>query len=54
MSEAEVIIQEGELLCGVLDKTHYGATPYGLVHCINEVIHVGKCGRRVMETVMYE
>jgi DNA-directed RNA polymerase I subunit RPA1 len=37
MSEAEVIIQEGELLCGVLDKTHYGATPYGLVHCVNEV-----------------
>jgi DNA-directed RNA polymerase I subunit RPA1 len=52
MSEAEVIIQEGELLCGVLDKTHYGATPYGLVHCINEVIHVGKYVRRVMGKVM--
>jgi DNA-directed RNA polymerase I subunit RPA1 len=37
MSEAEVIIKEGELLCGVLDKSHYGATPYGLVHCMNEV-----------------
>jgi DNA-directed RNA polymerase I subunit RPA1 len=38
MSEAEVVIQKGELLCGVLDKTHYGATPYGLVHCMNEVM----------------
>ena len=37
MSEAEVIIRDGELLCGVLDKSHYGATPYGLVHCMYEV-----------------
>ncbi|CAK1554227.1 unnamed protein product [Leptosia nina] len=37
MSEAQVIIRKGELLCGVLDKTHYGATPYGLVHCMNEL-----------------
>jgi hypothetical protein len=49
MSEAEVIIQGGELLCGVLDKTHYGATPYGLVHCINEVICVGKYGRKAVK-----
>ncbi|XP_050313380.1 DNA-directed RNA polymerase I subunit RPA1 [Anthonomus grandis grandis] len=37
MTEAEVIIREGELLCGILDKTHYGATPYGLVHCVYEL-----------------
>jgi DNA-directed RNA polymerase I subunit RPA1 len=37
MSEAEVIIQHSELLCGVLDKKHYGATPFGLVHCVYEV-----------------
>ncbi|XP_041979543.1 DNA-directed RNA polymerase I subunit RPA1 [Aricia agestis] len=37
MSEAEVVIRNGELLCGVLDKTHYGATPYGLVHCMYEL-----------------
>ncbi|KAI4500568.1 hypothetical protein M0802_004530 [Mischocyttarus mexicanus] len=37
MSEAKVIIRNGELLCGVLDKMHYGATPYGLVHCIYEL-----------------
>ncbi|KAJ2948912.1 hypothetical protein O0L34_g5845 [Tuta absoluta] len=37
MTEAEVIIKKGELLSGVLDKTHYGATPYGLVHCMYEL-----------------
>ncbi|XP_046400249.1 DNA-directed RNA polymerase I subunit RPA1 isoform X2 [Ischnura elegans] len=37
MSEADVVIRGGELLCGVLDKMHYGATPYGLVHCMNEL-----------------
>jgi DNA-directed RNA polymerase I subunit RPA1 len=37
MSEAEVVIRDGQLLVGVLDKTHYGATPYGLVHCIYEL-----------------
>ncbi|KAJ8680362.1 hypothetical protein QAD02_016149 [Eretmocerus hayati] len=37
MSEAEVIIRNGELLCGVLDKKHYGATPYGLIHCMFEL-----------------
>ncbi|CAH2096482.1 unnamed protein product [Euphydryas editha] len=37
MTEAEVIIRKGELLCGVLDKTHYGATPYGLVHCMYDL-----------------
>lgn len=37
MSEAEVVIRHGELLCGVLDKTHCGATSYGLIHCIYEL-----------------
>uniref|UniRef100_A0A0A9YLI0 DNA-directed RNA polymerase subunit n=2 Tax=Lygus hesperus TaxID=30085 RepID=A0A0A9YLI0_LYGHE len=37
MTEAEVVIREGELLCGVLDKMHFGATPYSLVHCIHEL-----------------
>lgn len=32
MSEAEVIIRSGELMVGVMDKTHYGATPYGILH----------------------
>ena len=37
MSESEVIIRQGELLCGVLDKAHFGATSYGLVHCCYEL-----------------
>lgn len=37
MSEAEVVFRHGELLVGVLDKNHYGSTPYGLIHCIYEL-----------------
>lgn len=37
MSEAEVVFRQGELLVGVLDKNHYGATPYGLIHCMYEL-----------------
>ena len=37
MSEAEVVIHNGELLCGILDKKHYGATLFGLIHCIFEL-----------------
>lgn len=47
MSEAEVVIRQGELLCGVLDKTHYGATPYGLVHCMYE-LYGGECSSRLL------
>lgn len=37
MTESEVIIRQGEFLVGILDKTHYGATPYGLIHCMYEL-----------------
>uniref|UniRef100_K7FQF4 DNA-directed RNA polymerase n=1 Tax=Pelodiscus sinensis TaxID=13735 RepID=K7FQF4_PELSI len=37
MCESKVIIRDGELLCGVLDKAHYGSSAYGLVHCCHEV-----------------
>uniref|UniRef100_G1QPY5 DNA-directed RNA polymerase subunit n=1 Tax=Nomascus leucogenys TaxID=61853 RepID=G1QPY5_NOMLE len=37
MCESQVIIREGELLCGVLDKAHYGSSAYGLVHCCYEI-----------------
>ncbi|XP_069779752.1 DNA-directed RNA polymerase I subunit RPA1 isoform X2 [Narcine bancroftii] len=33
----QVVILEGELLCGVLDKAHYGSSAYGLVHCCQEL-----------------
>ncbi|KAK5964405.1 DNA-directed RNA polymerase subunit [Trichostrongylus colubriformis] len=37
MSESEVVFRQGELLVGVLDKQHYGATQYGLVHSCFEL-----------------
>ncbi|XP_055854133.1 DNA-directed RNA polymerase I subunit RPA1 [Episyrphus balteatus] len=37
MTESEVVIRKGELLIGVLDKKHYGATQYSLVHSMYEL-----------------
>uniref|UniRef100_A0A803XWU7 DNA-directed RNA polymerase I subunit RPA1 n=1 Tax=Meleagris gallopavo TaxID=9103 RepID=A0A803XWU7_MELGA len=37
MCESQVIIRGGELLCGVLDKAHFGSSAYGLVHCCYEI-----------------
>lgn len=37
MSESEVVFRQGELLVGVLDKNHYGATQFGLIHCCFEL-----------------
>ncbi|CAH2001255.1 unnamed protein product [Acanthoscelides obtectus] len=50
MSEAEVIIRNGELLVGILDKSHYGATPYGLVHCMYE-LYGGVCATRFLSSL---
>lgn len=36
-SSSQVVIREGELLVGVLDKAHYGSSAYGLVHCCYEL-----------------
>lgn len=35
--ENEVLFKNGELLCGILDKSQYGAADYGLVHSIHEI-----------------
>ncbi|KAI1883829.1 hypothetical protein AGOR_G00236030 [Albula goreensis] len=37
MCESQVIVRQGELLVGVLDKAHYGSSAYGLVHCCYEL-----------------
>uniref|UniRef100_A0A8C4FG15 DNA-directed RNA polymerase subunit n=1 Tax=Dicentrarchus labrax TaxID=13489 RepID=A0A8C4FG15_DICLA len=37
MCDSQVLIREGELLVGVLDKAHYGSSAYGLVHCCYEL-----------------
>lgn len=35
--EDKVILMDGELLCGILDKSAFGASEYGLVHSVYEV-----------------
>ena len=35
--ENEVIFHNGELICGILDKSQYGASKYGIVHSMHEV-----------------
>jgi len=37
LSESQVQIRKGELLVGVLDKQQYGATTFGLIHCMYEL-----------------
>ncbi|XP_061690930.1 DNA-directed RNA polymerase I subunit RPA1 [Syngnathoides biaculeatus] len=37
MCDSQVMIRQGELLVGVLDKAHYGSSAYGLVHCCYEL-----------------
>lgn len=36
-NENTVIFQDGQLLCGILDKSQYGASKYGLIHSLHEV-----------------
>ncbi|NWS67386.1 RPA1 polymerase, partial [Crotophaga sulcirostris] len=45
MCESKVIIRNGELLCGVLDKAHFGSSAYGLVHCCYEIYGGGTSGK---------
>jgi len=47
MSESEVVIREGELLSGVMDKASCGASAYGLVHAVNE-LYGGTISGRLM------
>lgn len=35
--ENEVLFRNGELLCGILDKSQYGASQFGIVHSLHEV-----------------
>ena len=37
MNESYVLIRQGNLLVGVLDKAHYGSTSFSLVHCCYEL-----------------
>ncbi|KAL1374210.1 hypothetical protein pipiens_018225 [Culex pipiens pipiens] len=50
MSESEVFIRNGELLVGILDKNHFGATPYGLIHCMYE-LYGGNCSTLLLSSL---
>ncbi|XP_053689355.1 DNA-directed RNA polymerase I subunit RPA1 [Sabethes cyaneus] len=50
MSETEVFIRSGELLVGILDKNHFGATPYGLIHCMYE-LYGGNCSSLLLSSL---
>uniref|UniRef100_A0A182YBR8 DNA-directed RNA polymerase subunit n=1 Tax=Anopheles stephensi TaxID=30069 RepID=A0A182YBR8_ANOST len=50
LSESEVLIRQGELLCGILDKNHFGATPYGLIHCMYE-LYGGVCSTTLLSSL---
>ena len=41
-----MVIRQGQLLSGVLDKAHYGPTPFGLVHCCQEVYSINYCNNQ--------
>lgn len=37
MDEERTIFLDGDLVCGVLDKSQYGASSYGLIHSVHEL-----------------
>ena len=37
MGESTIVVKDGELLQGIIDKAHCGPSPYGLVHSVYEV-----------------
>lgn len=43
--EDKVVFMDGELLCGVLDKSAFGATDYGLVHSVYELYGADIAGK---------
>lgn len=43
--EGNVIFVDGELLCGILDKSQFGASAFGLVHSVHEIYGAPSAGR---------
>nr|AIE40066.1 RNA polymerase subunit 2 [Wolfiporia cocos] len=43
--EGQVVFMDGELLCGVLDKSAFGASDFGLVHSVYELYGADVAGR---------
>ncbi|EIN10866.1 beta and beta-prime subunits of DNA dependent RNA-polymerase [Punctularia strigosozonata HHB-11173 SS5] len=45
IEEDKVVFVDGELLCGVLDKSSFGASEYGMVHSVYELYSSEVAGR---------
>ncbi|GAA5891337.1 hypothetical protein JCM6882_004661 [Rhodosporidiobolus microsporus] len=43
--EGEVLVHDGELLTGIIDKAQIGASPYGLVHSVYELYGPSSAGK---------
>ncbi|GAA5858440.1 hypothetical protein JCM8547_007311 [Rhodosporidiobolus lusitaniae] len=43
--EGEVLVHDGELLTGIIDKAQIGASPYGLVHSVYELYGPTSAGK---------
>ncbi|GMM55856.1 DNA-directed RNA polymerase I core subunit [Maudiozyma humilis] len=43
--ENTVLFKNGELLCGILDKSQYGSSKYGIVHSLHEVYGPDVCAK---------
>ena len=50
-ADGTVIVRGGELLCGVLDKAAFGATEFGLVHCVQELLGGAATGKLLTQLV---
>ena len=50
MSESSIILRKGILVTGVLDKQHFGATPFGLTHCLYE-LYGGECSSKFLNSI---
>jgi DNA-directed RNA polymerase I subunit RPA1 len=44
-SENTVIFKNGQLLCGILDKSQYGAADHGVVHSVHEIYGAQTAGK---------
>ena len=44
-TEQDVIFMDGELLCGILDKSQFGATSFGFVHATYELFGAETAGK---------
>ncbi|KAK9479521.1 hypothetical protein V1514DRAFT_351304 [Lipomyces japonicus] len=43
--EGTVIFKDGELLCGILDKSQFGASEFGFVHSVHEIYGPAVAGK---------